>query len=361
MSADDWTRIDDYLRGDPSPEEQAAFEAWLSEDPERRTAFEQLRGLRAWGQAERYDVPEEEVEDDWAAIRSRIDRSDGDGHRSRSAPARPAVSADRAPRQATRRPARRIRPLPVALATALVAAGAWLATASLRTGDAPGPRTWATGPTQSATVPLADGSRVVLASGTTLTRTDPTSRDYVLTGAARFEVARDEARPFTVETEHGMARVLGTVFTVSAAVDADSMAVSVEEGRVAVRSSGSAGEVVLVTGEVASARVDRAPVLVAAAVPEVAAVPDAVDSSPAVGVSLRFDGAPLAAVAAALSQVHGVTVEVEGAEAARLPVTADYTGVSLDDAVESLDAILDLTVETRGSRITLSQTLPDVR
>ncbi|MEM6285626.1 MAG: FecR domain-containing protein [Bacteroidota bacterium] len=351
MSDDDWARVTDALRGPLSPGEQAALDAWLDADPERRAAYESLRAERGRDEA-RLAPSEAESREMWAAIEGQMDTSDGDGHPSRVTPARPTVPTDRAPRRVSRRPTRSVRALPVAFATALVAAGAWFATAPLRT-DASGPRTWATGPGENATVPLADGSVVRLASRTTLTRTDPESRAYTLTGAARFEVARDAVRPFTVETSHGTARVLGTVFSVQAAEADTGMAVSVEEGSVAVRSAGASGEVVLVAGEIASARAGEAPVLVAAATPEVAAAPEPL--APEATVSLRFDGEPLSEVVTALSQVHSVRIEVEGAGLATLPVAADFTDFELDEALGLLGGVLDLDVQTRGSRVVLTR------
>ncbi len=76
-------------------------------------------------------------------------------------------------------------------------------------------------------------------------------------GALRLRVASDSERPFSVTTEWGSARVLGTVFSVSAR--AGQMRVEVAEGRVAVwpRDAGAADEtapsVTLAAGEAIAA------------------------------------------------------------------------------------------------------------
>jgi len=95
--------------------------------------------------------------------------------------------------------------------------------------------------------PLADGSRVWLAPGSTVAHSrrwllygwtgldwlKPNVRRVTLTGDAFFAVARD-TRPFTVETGDAEVRVLGTRFAVRAGLASHGTRVLVEEGRVAV-------------------------------------------------------------------------------------------------------------------------------
>lgn len=69
------------------------------------------------------------------------------------------------------------------------------------------------------TVTLDDGTQVWLNARTRLTLPkafSPTERNVKLAGAAFFEVARDEAAPFTVATDDLRVRVLGTAFCVQA-------------------------------------------------------------------------------------------------------------------------------------------------
>jgi ferric-dicitrate binding protein FerR (iron transport regulator) len=112
-------------------------------------------------------------------------------------------------------------------------------------------------------VPLADGSRVWLAPGSTLSHPRrwalfratglnwlaPNARRVTLRGDAFFAVARD-GRPFTVATGDAEVRVLGTRFLVRAAHAGHGTRVQVEEGRVAV--SHAASRVELSAGDAAN-------------------------------------------------------------------------------------------------------------
>jgi transmembrane sensor len=81
---------------------------------------------------------------------------------------------------------------------------------------------------------LSDGTELGMAARTALSVTYYRDRRDVrlVQGEVRFKVAPDAALPFTVHTDWGQVRVLGTVFTVS--VRASGMQVAVAEGRVGV-------------------------------------------------------------------------------------------------------------------------------
>nr|WKN35632.1 DUF4974 domain-containing protein [Tunicatimonas sp. TK19036] len=62
---------------------------------------------------------------------------------------------------------------------------------------------------------LPDGTKVWLNAGSTLEYAEPfLTRNVLLTGEGFFDVVRDEASPFTVQTEDLKVRVLGTSFNV---------------------------------------------------------------------------------------------------------------------------------------------------
>ena len=85
------------------------------------------------------------------------------------------------------------------------------------------------------TVTLDDGTQVWLNARTRLTLPkafSPTERNVKLAGAAFFEVARDEAAPFTVATDDLRVRVLGTAFCVQAYENSGQAEVVLEHGSV---------------------------------------------------------------------------------------------------------------------------------
>ncbi|GGB82450.1 FecR family protein [Glycocaulis alkaliphilus] len=124
-------------------------------------------------------------------------------------------------------------------------------------------------------VELADGSTVWLNTDAAINvRYRANQREVrLLRGEARFEVAGDPSRPFSVWAAGGRATALGTVFTVRR--EGAETLVSVSEGRVALSSpgraasstSGGEGAVILTAGQAARYRTGRAPGPVMAAVP----------------------------------------------------------------------------------------------
>ncbi len=83
-------------------------------------------------------------------------------------------------------------------------------------------------------VVLQDSSEVSLEKGTKLVALskDPKSREYRLEGKARFKVTHDEAHPFIIHSGTVRIEDLGTVFTVDANPENDTVFVEVFEGRV---------------------------------------------------------------------------------------------------------------------------------
>ncbi len=98
-----------------------------------------------------------------------------------------------------------------------------------------------TGPSETSTTRLADGSIVRLGPGSRAEVEGRDQRSVRLEGSAFFAVATDSASAFTVYSELGRAEVIGTRFEVRA--NADSLRLVVVEGRVNLSAAGSSVEV----------------------------------------------------------------------------------------------------------------------
>lgn len=108
------------------------------------------------------------------------------------------------------------------------------------------------------TVVLADGTTVHLNAGSKLTypiRFAGKRRMVALQGEAYFEVAKNENRPFVVQTHLGEVTVLGTEFNVNAYADADVCYTTLVRGKVCFSASNSGESVTLLPGEQAVASV----------------------------------------------------------------------------------------------------------
>lgn len=98
---------------------------------------------------------------------------------------------------------------------------------------------------------LADGTQVWLNSATKLIfpqNFTGKERRVMLSGEAFFEVARDESKPFIVETSRMDVKVLGTRFNVNAYTDSEMVSTTLVDGSVEV-ASGTQKPITLVPGE----------------------------------------------------------------------------------------------------------------
>ncbi|RZL10236.1 MAG: iron dicitrate transport regulator FecR [Rubrivivax sp.] len=95
------------------------------------------------------------------------------------------------------------------------------------------------GTAQTGSAPLPDGSRIDLNARTDLSVQLYRQRRVVTLrqGEARFEVAADASRPFTVETRVGTVTVVGTAFTVNDR--GGPVSIQVEHGHVRFKATGS--------------------------------------------------------------------------------------------------------------------------
>ncbi len=102
-------------------------------------------------------------------------------------------------------------------------------------------------------IELPDGSKVWLNAASSLTYDPnaPSQRSVTLVGEAFFEVARDEDKPFVIQTGDVVTTVLGTSFNIRAYADED-LEVAVNTGQVAVQNERTEQTVVLQAADVAT-------------------------------------------------------------------------------------------------------------
>jgi ferric-dicitrate binding protein FerR (iron transport regulator) len=217
------------------------------------------------------------------------------------------------------------------LAVAAVVAGALIAAPLLRQTVAPSPAV--TGDRAMAsdvplTVRLGDGSTAHLAAGSVLEFHPGDARRVRLTGRAYFGIAHNPDRPFIVDTDFGVTRVLGTRFDLTAREGR--LTAVVVEGRVEV--SSEAGTVEIGPGEQTRMVPGRTPVVRRA---------DVAATTGWLGPVLIFQDTPLTTVGREIEERFGRTVVIDDPALARRTVTAVFSHHSLEEILPALCRAVD--------------------
>jgi len=309
-----------HLRKQTTEKENAAVAQWLSGSVERERELAELRRLVEGGRmADRRIVPGDMPAAEEVIWRAEARRAgSGVGRLGR--------------RLRLPRPRRRFD---------LVAAGVVALAASMvfqffvggtnsGPGSAPAFREFATGPGETEMVRLADGTVIRLGPDSRLTTwADPSARAATLRGQAFFAVATDETRPFTIVTDAGTARVLGTRFHLAA--HTDELAVTVVEGRVVL--AGPDHEVQVGAGQ-ATSLLRGVPSPIEAAVP-IETVADWMDGF------LIFHDTPLDAAMNEVEQHYGAEVVVGDAALLDRTLTMWFDSKSLSEVMTVVCAAID--------------------
>ena len=198
------------------------------------------------------------------------------------------------------------------------------------------------------TVPLVDGSRLELNTGTRLTaRISDTERRVVLEhGEAYFDVTPDPARPFVVEAGDRRVTVLGTRFTVRH--EPGAFEVVVAEGRVRIDPpvAARAAPTIAPTGTHVLAR-GRDTLIAERTVAEISA---------ALGWRqglLIFDQMDLARVADEFNRYNRVKLVIDGADTGEIRIGGSFKADNVEAFARLLRDGFGLKVDRRGDRIVI--------
>ncbi|MTI24342.1 FecR domain-containing protein [Fulvivirga kasyanovii] len=185
-------------------------------------------------------------------------------------------------------------------------------------------------------VALSDGSIIWLNRNTTIQFPETfgtKERRIILRGEAFFEVERDTERPFIVEAQGTVTRVLGTSFNINARVSEAS--VSVFTGKVSFsEDKDPANEVILTKGE--KAQINP----VNNHINKFAVDPNALAWKTGV---LVFQNTPLQEVAIVLSAHYNQSVTLENTDS--LSLTTSFEKQSLEEVLDVISITLDIRYE----------------
>jgi len=188
-------------------------------------------------------------------------------------------------------------------------------------------------PVNFTVVTLPDGSTVKMNANTKIEYPGHFAADarrVKLSGEAFFEVTRDTAQPFIIETDNASVEVLGTSFNVSAYPEAGLVEVNVETGKVKLTQHpiGSSVRkfVLLPAGErgwltTQDGKLGHDTKL-------------ATNYSAWITKELIFQRTPLDEAFAVLENTYHVKIKMENPEIGKIPYTANFANLKLDYIVE---------------------------
>jgi ferric-dicitrate binding protein FerR (iron transport regulator) len=205
-----------------------------------------------------------------------------------------------------------------------------------------GAEAFVTGPAETATIILSDGSVVKLAPHSRL-QLEPnrSERSVALNGQAFFSVAPMNGRPFVVHTAEGEVRVLGTRFDLAAR--GDDLQLVVVEGRVAISGGG-------LEGEIHAGQVGR---VVAGTPLPVLEIDDPHEITEWTGQFIAFQSTPLADAAREIMRHYPVRIVVTDSAVARRTITAWFSDWRLEDVMTVVCAVAEARCSTDGDVITI--------
>lgn len=321
------------FQGRATETDNRRLQAWLEAGSENRAYLEELR--RIWRMAE-CSSP---------SVRS-VRHPSAEELLQHAAEATPVPTA-RAPKVQSPRHGWWLAPLAAAASLAAMALGVSLWWGS-QVEPTPffGVAEFATGPRETVTVRLGDGTIVRLQPSTSL-QMDGTDgvRNVWLSGEAFFAVAHDERAPFTVRTRSGTATVLGTRFDVRARDQ--EMRLVVVDGRVRVEEAG--GQYSEEVGPSEMSRVMGDGRVYVSQVRDVFALLDWMQDA------MVLQATPLERVVEELAYRYKIPVKMVDPGVASRTITAWFTDEPLEEAVSVICRVADVRCEVSeaGVRIGL--------
>lgn len=207
-------------------------------------------------------------------------------------------------------------------------------------------------------VRLKDGSQVFLKPKSRILFAEPfdaSQRLVALEGEAFFKVFRDTLRPFLVNTNEVITKVLGTSFTVSAFLDEDNITVSVVTGKVSVMTkkdrnaaSDSLEETILTPNQKIIYNKNKNVVSRAIVSQPVPILPAEVVKR------MYFEAAPISAIFQGLEKVYGVDIEFDEQVFSSCILTTSIAEGSIYNRLDMICKAIDAQYVIKENRIVIT-------
>ncbi|MEO9966125.1 MAG: FecR domain-containing protein [Reichenbachiella sp.] len=192
---------------------------------------------------------------------------------------------------------------------------------------------------------LPDSSHIRLNESTLLTVAsdfNENDRNVILEGEAFFEIARDENRPFIIETNEAKTHVLGTSFNIRALEEEPQVEIYVVSGKV----SFSAGEKELILTKGMAANYNKAG-------EELALIAESQNALAWHSQTLKFEDTPLGKVFADLEQYFDVEIAVTNENLKNCRFTGEFKKPNLEEILKIISISADITYSKNNNRYTI--------
>lgn len=163
---------------------------------------------------------------------------------------------------------------------------------------------------------------------------DGEERTVQLEGEAFFEVRRNPKRPFIIETEEVITRVLGTSFNLRAYPTEETVELAVATGKVAFSAPEARTEAVVTPGFAATLNKQRNTIL--------KFTTSGANAWAWQSGRLQFNGQPLAEVVQVLERYYGVRLQLQHQAIASCRFTGSFEDAALEEVLQVLEATLQL-------------------
>ena len=207
----------------------------------------------------------------------------------------------------------------------------------------------ATTATEIKVIELPDGTKVTLNGNSTFNyrkKLGKQKRKVHLEGEAYFEVAKDETRPFIIETNETSVTVLGTKFNVNTHYKNESVEVVVNSGKVAFETRKGNHQVILEKGE--RGEYSRQGKTIAKS------ANDDPNFLAWKTKNLIFENQTLAYIVSTLNHVYHINIQIKNKEIESCRMTASFNNQPLDEVLEVITLALDLEIDNTKEGLVLS-------
>jgi ferric-dicitrate binding protein FerR (iron transport regulator) len=318
-----------HLSGEIQKPEQGFLDSWLSESAENQKAFEDYK--KVWEKTkDAKPVEKVDVNTAWKRFENAIDRKEEN-----------EIKSGKTISLFTQKVSRIAAVIILLIATGI----AFYLYSHLSNPEIH----LATTSTEIKLIELPDGTKVTLNGNSTFDyrkKLGQKKREVHLDGEAYFEVARNETRPFIIESKETSVTVLGTKFNVNTHTKNESVEVVVNSGKVAFETRKGNHRVILEKGE--KGNYSKAQKTIAKS------ANDDPNFLAWKTKKLIFDDQTLAYIVSTLNRIYHVNIKIENQETANCRMTATFNNQPLDEVLEVISLTLDLTKTGTKDGIVLS-------